>query len=469
MEKNEFSAVILAGGQGKRMKSPLPKVLHPAAGYPMIQKTIEAVQGAGAEDIRIVVGHSEKLVRQMVEPLGVTCFRQTKPLGTADAVRSAGTANLEGNVLVLNGDHPLLTSEHLLKILKEFQSSQAEIAVVTSRVKSPGNLGRIVRHQGNLRAIVEAADASAETLKIKEVNSGIYVLKAEVLNELLPKIDNYNLQKEYYFTEIIALGLEEDYEVQTIHAPSVVSFGVNTQAQLAKATQYLFRKKNKELMDSGVVIIDPNNTYIESKVEVGEGTVIYPGTYLRGITKIGNCCVVEPHTQVNQSCIADSVQIRANTHLEGVEVKRGATIGPYARLRPGTIIDEEAHVGNFVEMKKTYFGKKAKAGHLTYLGDAEIGEGSNIGCGTITCNYAVDKKKYKTLIGKGVFIGSDSQFIAPVEVGDRAVIGSGSTVTKNVPARALAVARSKQVVKENYVPETTPDAQKKEVDEASSR
>lgn len=446
----EFSVIILAAGKGTRMKSPLPKVLHPVAGTPMIKKVIDAVKGAGASEVRVVVGHGEALVRKVVEPMGVTCYPQQNQLGTADAVKSADPGSLTGHVLILNGDHPLLEPSDIEAILREFKDTKSAVAVVSTKMKDPGSFGRIVRHKGDLRAIVEAADASAETLKINEVNTGIYVIKAEVLEGYLPSIQNHNAKGEFYLTDIISICQEAGEKVTAILARPSVGFGVNTQAELAKATRLLFGRKRRQLLDAGVLMIDPKTNYIEEDVEVGPGTVIYPGVYLRGRTKVGAYCVLEPGCYLAHAQIADGVHVKAYSYLENSHVGAKASVGPFARLRPETEIGPEAHVGNFVEMKKTKFGARSKAGHLTYLGDATIGEDVNIGCGTITCNYAVDRKKYRTTIGNGVFVGSDTQFVAPVQVGDGAVIGSGSTITKDVPAKALAVARGKQVIKEDW-------------------
>lgn len=459
-EKRRLSVIILAAGKGTRMKSPLPKVLHPAAGTPIIKKVIDAVRGAGAEEIRVVVGHGEALVRKVVEPMRVTCYPQQNQWGTADAVKAADPTSMTGDVLILNGDHPLIEISDIEKILKEFQASRCGLAVVSTVVKNPGSLGRVVRHKGELRAIVEAADASAETLKIREINTGIYVAKAEILSQYLPAIQNHNAKGEYYLTDIISLCQEAGEKVTAIVARPSVGFGVNTQEELAKATRVLFARKKKALMAEGVLMIDPRTVYVEEDVEVGPGTVLYPNVYLRGRTRIGAYCVVESGCYFAHARLEDGVHAKAYTYIENSSVGKKASVGPFTRLRPETELGEESHVGNFVEMKKVKFGARSKAGHLTYMGDATVGEDVNIGCGTITCNYAVDRQKYRTTIGNRVFVGSDTQFIAPVEIGDDAVIGSGSTITKDVPPNALAVARGKQVVKENWVTKKS-EAEKK--------
>jgi bifunctional UDP-N-acetylglucosamine pyrophosphorylase/glucosamine-1-phosphate N-acetyltransferase len=471
-KKNEktrpATAIILAGGKGTRMNSPLPKVLHPVCGKPMIEKVVTACRSAGIEDVRIIIGHGGDLVRTVVEPWGVQTFRQAQQLGTGDAVKSAQVDSIQGDVIILNGDHPLIEAEDIHHFLKTFREEKLDLAVVTCMKKIPGSFGRIVRHQGSLRAIVEAKDASADTLKIKEINTGIYVMQAEMLQDYLPRIQNHNVKSEYYLTDIVSLAVDDQCKVMPILSKPSVAFGVNTQSELARANKIAFRRKARQLLDSGVLMLDPANTYIEPSVEVGPGAVIYPQVYLRGRTKIGSFTSIEPNCYIVDSEIAESVTIRANCYIESCRISQRASIGPFARLRPETEIGEEAHVGNFVEMKKVKFGSRSKAGHLTYLGDAEIGVDTNIGCGTITCNYAADRKKYKTKIGDGVFVGSDSQFVAPITVGDHAVIGSGSTITKDVPARALGVARGRQVNVENYVkgpaplpPEDLPEQEKK--------
>lgn len=452
---DSLTVIALAAGKGTRMKSPLPKVLHPVAGQPMIAKVIQASKEAGANEVRVIVGHGQNLVRQVVEPMGVSCYVQDEQLGTAHAVRCAKPENIDGVVVIMNGDHPLIEGSDIKNFVRIFKDEKCDLAVVTAELKNPAEFGRIVRHKGDLAAIVEAKDASAETLKIREINTGIYVVRGNVLADYLPKISNNNSKKEFYITDLISLCIADKLNVQAIKSTPKVAVGVNNQVELARATKLLFKRKALRLMEEGVLMIDPKTTYIEESVTIGAGTVIYPNVFLRGKTKVGQFSVIESNSFVSESIIGDSVQIRGGSYLEKAEVHNKASVGPYARLRPETVIGEEAHVGNFVEMKKVNFGKKSKAGHLTYLGDAEIGEDVNIGCGTITCNYAIDKKKYKTKIGNRVFVGSDTQFVAPIEIGDDAIIGSGSTLTKSVPAKALAVARGKQIIKENYAVKST--------------
>ncbi len=450
MSDVEFSVIILAAGKGTRMKSPLPKVLHPVAGVPMIYRTIETVKKAGAVEVRVIVGFGENLVRQVVDPLGAVCFKQKVQNGTAKAVQAAQPDSLTGTTLVLNGDHPLLKVEDIKTIIQEHTKKNNDLSVVSSELEDGKSFGRIVRHHGELRAIVEAKDASHETLKIKEVNTGVFITDAELLSEYLPMIDCHNAQGEYYFTDIVSLCQEKGQKVDAIIGHPRIAFGVNNQKELAMATKQVFKQKVDQLLEQGVIIIDPDATYIEEDVVVGEGTILYPGVYLKEKTKIGNYCIIEPNAFIQNSEIGDSVEIKAGSYLNKCKIGSKTKVGPYAHIRPESIVGEEAKIGNFVELKKVTFGNKSKAGHLTYLGDAIVGEDVNIGCGTITCNYAPDKKKYVTKIGDGSFIGSDTQFVAPIEIGKNTIIGSGSTLTKDVPDNALAVARGKQFIKKNY-------------------
>ena len=433
------------------MKSPLPKVLHPVAGQPMISRVVQTCREAGVTDIRVIVGHQSNLVNGVLEPMGVKTCLQEKQLGTANAVQSADLSSLTSDVLIMNGDHPLITSADIKNFISDFKEQQLDLDVVSVELPDAGSFGRIVRKSGKLHSIVEAKDASADTLKIKEVNTGIYVVKAEVLKKYIPQIKNNNANKEFYLTDLIDLAIQNNLKVQAILSNNTdVAHGVNSQIELADATKKVYVRKAQQLMQAGVIFIDPHNCYIEESVIVGPGCVIYPNVFLRGQTALGAFVVVESNSFVSDCIIGDSAHIKAGSYLEQTIIKNKASVGPYARLRPGTVIEEEAHVGNFVEMKKVVFGKRSKAGHLTYLGDADVGEDVNIGCGTITCNYAADKKKYKTTIGDRVFIGSDSQLVAPVTIESDSIVASGTTVTKNVPAGALTLARSPQVNKEGY-------------------
>lgn len=422
----------------------------------MIERVMRAVKDAGAGEIRVIVGFGEELVRQIAEPLGGVCYKQERQLGTADAVRAAQTESLKGDVLILNGDHPLLEAADIAGFRRQFRETKAQLAVVTCELPDPAKFGRIVRQNGKVRAIVEFKDAGPDTQKIKEVNTGIYLVKAKLLNEILPQITADNAQGEFYLTDLVSLAIDGGVPVEGILANRRVALGVNDQLELASATRLAFKRKARQLLASGVMMIDPSAVFIEDTVKIEPAALLYPNVFLRGETTIGGYSVIESGSMLTDAKIAGNVHIKAGCYIDKSSVDANAEVGPYAHLRPGTEIGEECKVGNFVEMKKVKFGKGAKASHLTYLGDAEVGENTNIGCGVITCNYAADRKKYVTKIGKDVFVGSDSQFIAPVTVGDGAYVGSGSTITKDVPPGALAVSRAKQIIREDYVPRATP-------------
>ncbi len=464
------TAIILAAGQGTRMKSPLPKVLHPIAGQPMILRILSHCLAADFDEARVVLGHGHHLVQSVLEPfaslvqkqLHIQLHQQAQQLGTANAVGTADIASLDGDVIIVNGDHPLITSEDLKNFVTDFRERKLDLAVISVNLENPKEFGRIIRQSGQLKAIVETKDASSETLKIKEVNTGIYVAKAEVLKKYLPLIKNENSKKEFYLTDLISLAIDGGKNVEAILCNNTkVAHGVNTQEELAAATAQVFKSKVNQLMHAGVIFIDASNAYIEESVTIGAGSVIYPGVFMRGKTAIGPFCVIEPNAFISDCIVEDGVQIKAGSYLEQSHIKSQAKVGPYARIRPDTVIGKSAQIGNFVELKKVNFGDHSKAGHLSYLGDADIGQNVNIGCGTITCNYAADRKKYKTKIGDRVFVGSDSQFVAPVEVGSDSIIASGSTITKNVPEGALAIARGRQENKEGLAKRFT--AGKKEV------
>ena len=450
---SKITAIILAAGQGTRMKSPLPKVLHPVAGHPMIVRILSNCLSADFNEARVVLGHGHHLVKSVIEPFAkqvqsqikIQFHQQVKQLGTGDAVKSADIDSIDGDVVILNGDHPLITINDLKIFISEFKNNNLDLAVVSVDLDQPKEFGRIVRQNGKLNSIVESKDADTEIIKIKEVNTGIYIAKSEILKKYLPMIKNENSKGEFYLTDLIALALGGGKNVQALKVENIyVAHGVNNQEELAEATSLIYKAKIKQLMNTGVIFIDANTTYIEDSVTIGAGSVIYPGVFIRGKTAIGPFCVIEPNAFISDCIIEDGVQIKAGSYLEHSIIQSQSKIGPYARLRPDTVIGKNAHIGNFVELKKVNFGANSKAGHLTYLGDADIGEDVNIGCGTITCNYAADKQKYKTIIGDRVFVGSDTQFIAPVEIGADSMIASGSTITKNVPDGALAIARGRQ-------------------------
>ncbi|MDE0517988.1 MAG: bifunctional UDP-N-acetylglucosamine diphosphorylase/glucosamine-1-phosphate N-acetyltransferase GlmU, partial [Bdellovibrionales bacterium] len=370
--------------------------------------------------------------------------------GTAIAVLSAQIDELTGNVLIVNGDHPLISISDLQNIIGTFQKKSVDMCLGSCVKKDPGDYGRIIRQGKDLVAIAEKDSLTPEWKDITEINSGIYLVKSECLKTYIPQIKDSNSKREYGFTDIVSIAVREGKKVITCLVSEDSAFGTNTQKELAFATKKIFTRKLNHLMSQGVIIVDPLNIYIEESVQVGQGSVIYPGVYLKGRTSIAPFCAIETNSFIMDSVIHQFVLIRSGSYLESAEVGTQSVIGPYARLRPGTKIGEQCRVGNFVEMKKTHFGSRSKASHLSYLGDAEVGEEVNIGCGTVTCNLNIDGKKYVTRIGDKVFVGSGTKIVAPVQVGDEAATGAGSVITKDVPSQALAIGRSSQNNKENY-------------------
>jgi bifunctional UDP-N-acetylglucosamine pyrophosphorylase/glucosamine-1-phosphate N-acetyltransferase len=345
MTQRKLTAIVLAAGKGTRMKSALPKVLHPAAGIPILSRVINALQEAGVSEIRAVVGYSHQLIKQVIEPLGVNTFLQEKQLGTANAVQAAKPEDIEGLALIINGDQPLVTPEDLNQVVSEFIDKKADLAVVTVKLKDAKHYGRVVRENDRLKAIVEAKDADSDILKINEINTGVYILKADVLKQLLPRIENNNSQGEYYLTDIIELATKENLKTIPIVGSKRISFGVNTQKELAQANRILFRRKANQLMEEGVVIIDPEHTYIEDTVEIGTSTVIYPNCYLRGRTQVGRFCAIEPNCYIVQSTIEDSCQIRSGCFVEATTIKAKSL------LQPNSVLSENAPVEEQEEME----------------------------------------------------------------------------------------------------------------------
>ena len=421
------AAVILAAGKGTRMKSDLPKVLHPIAGRPMIRHLLATVEALSPARIVVVTGMEGAAVAQAVAPHATAL--QDPPLGTGHAVMAALPA-LEGfnrgTVLTLAGGDPFV-SEATLRAMLAKREAGAAVVVVGFRPADPARYGRLVTDAaGGLDRIVEFADASPEERSISLCNGGYMAIDAALLRDLLGAIGNDNAKGEYYLTDIVAAAKARSQSCAVVECPETEVMGIDTRMDLAAAEKIAQQALRRRAMENGATLTDPDSVHLCWDTKLG-----------RDVT-IGPFCVFGPGVTV-----ADKVDIRAFSHLEGATVESGAIVGPYARLRPGAVIGPDAHVGNFVEVKNASLGKGAKANHLTYLGDASIGAGSNIGAGTITCNYD-GFAKHRTEIGAGVFIGSNSALVAPVSVGDGAMVAAGSTITKDVPAEALSVARGKQ-------------------------
>ena len=449
----ELSAIVLAAGQGTRMGTALPKVVHPVAGRPMLARILQALESLPLHQIRVVVGQrGAQFITPVANRYKALCFQQEEThWGTAKAVASARPEELKGDILILSGDHPLITSKDLLDFIEAYRKEDLDCAVGSFEQKESGSYGCILLEKGYIKKIVESyeKEESVPSTETALINTGLYLIKTEALKKHLGQVSK-NSKGEYNFTKVLELIYKSKGKSRCIPVSWNVAWGVNTQKELAVASQYVFNLKRDELMREGVIFVDAPQTYVESQVRIGPGTILYPGAYLRGQTRIGSFCAIEPHVFIADSFISDFVNIRAGSYIEGAEVKEKTVIGPYARLREGTRVGRECRIGNFVETKNMEIGDKAKAAHLSYLGDGAIGEETNIGCGTVTCNYGVDGKKRRTIIKERVFIGSGSQLVAPVTIGSDAVVGAGSVITKDVPEKSLSLERSEQKNIMNY-------------------
>ena len=447
----DLAAVVLAAGKSTRMKSQLAKVLHPIMGKPMLAYPLDTLQHLGLAKIVVVVGHQAETVKAQFSHYPVEFVIQEPQLGTGHAVQVAATAldGRQNTIVVLCGDVPLLEAETLRQLYKFHQASAAAVTVLTVELAEPGSYGRIVKNpQGNVIKIVEARDATPEELSIREINTGIYCFQFPFLQEALQTLRPNNDQHELYLTDVIAAARARNLHVASLKTMDEHSFqGINSRVELAAVTSRVRCQINKRHMLAGVTLIDPDATYIEAEVEIGADTVIFPNCYLMGKTIIGEGCLLEPDVKINDSSIGNGVTIKMGTVIAESLVADEAQLGPYSHLRPLNDIRRKAKVGNFVELKKSVLHAGAKASHLTYLGDAVVGENVNVGAGTITCNYD-GKKKYQTIIEAGAFIGSNTSLVAPVTVGAGAYVGAGSTITEDVPPDKLAIARGRQVIKE---------------------
>jgi bifunctional UDP-N-acetylglucosamine pyrophosphorylase / glucosamine-1-phosphate N-acetyltransferase len=449
-----ISAIVLAAGMGTRMKSDLVKVMHPLAGAPMIAWPVAAALEAGVAGCVLVVGHQEEKVRSYFAGNGAISFAvQAEQLGTGHAVRCAMPA-LPGDsrtVLILCGDTPLLTAVTLRGMLEAHEKSGSAVTVMTATHAEPFGYGRIIKTaDGRVAGITEEKDASASERLICEVNAGVYCADRAFLEKAVAGLANDNAQGEYYLTDVVRQAALQGLTCSSfpVADPEEIT-GVNDRVQLAEAGRVLRSRINRELMISGVTMIDPLAVYIDRGVRIGRDSVIQPGATILGATVIGERCEIGQGVLIRSSTIADDVVVKAGSVVEQAIVHEEVAIGPMAHLRPGTELSAQVKIGNFVETKKVFMGQGSKASHLTYLGDATIGKQVNIGCGTITCNYD-GVKKHQTVIEDYVFVGSDVQLVAPVTVGRNSLIAAGTTVTKDIPADSLAIARAPQVNKEGW-------------------
>jgi len=440
----KLRVVILAAGKGTRMRSDLPKVLHKVANKPMVEHVIDTARSLKPDAINLIYGHGGDQLQQAIAGDDLTWVEQREQLGTGHAVQQV-IPHLKSNekVIILYGDVPLLTESTLIKLVTA--SANTSLGLLTMTLAEPTGYGRIVRNERrSVTGIVEQKDANAQQLAIDEVNTGIMIADSDKLKAWLEQLSNDNAQKEYYLTDIVEMAAQEGVNIATAQPDNAQEVeGANNRQQLASLERALQQRQAEELMTQGVTLIDPARFDCRGKLSAGSDVTIDINAVFEGNVVLGDRVVIEPNCVIRNSVIGDDTVIRANSHIEDAKVAKGCKVGPFARLRPGAELADEAQVGNFVEMKKSRLGKGSKASHLTYLGDTQVGEYANIGAGTITCNYD-GVNKALTEIGDGAFVGSNSSLVAPVSIGKNATVGAGSVITRAVADDELAVARGKQ-------------------------
>lgn len=442
---HSLAAVILSAGLGTRMKSSIPKVLHKIYGKPIINYLVDAVAPLKAQKNIVVINPKNRDIKDALEGCSVSFVLQKEPKGTGDAMKSAieNLKGFSGTILVLNGDTPLIRTATLKRLLWLHKKNKEDISIISFIARDPRSYGRIIRKDNQVVSIIEDRDADSKKKEIKEVNSGIYAIESNAL-KLLKEIKINKAKGEYYLTDIVDIAVKKGYKVGAhILGSETELTGINTREDLHNACHYLRDKIISEWLSAGVSFIDKLSAFIHPDAKIGMDTVIYPNVHIEGKTIIGKGCTIYPNTRIADSTIGNNVIIKDSTVIESSIIKDKAAIGPFAHIRPGSVIGQSSKIGNFVEIKKSIIGEKTKASHLSYIGDAEIGKNVNIGAGTITCNYD-GREKNKTIIEDNVFVGSDTQLIAPVSVGKGAYIGAGSTITKDVPPLSLAVSRTEQ-------------------------
>ncbi|HEY5764922.1 MAG TPA: bifunctional UDP-N-acetylglucosamine diphosphorylase/glucosamine-1-phosphate N-acetyltransferase GlmU [Candidatus Deferrimicrobiaceae bacterium] len=458
------AAIVLAAGKGKRMRSALPKVAHPVGGRPMLWHVLQAARSAGIREIVVVLGHGRDALRETVARFGAKVAVQEVQRGTGDAARIGLSEVSRGarEVVVLCGDAPMIRPSTVRSLLAAKRNRKAAASVLTGILSDPSGYGRILRNPGGeVSRIVEERDGGAEIRKVREVNSGAYAFDRAFLARTLPRLSDVNIQREYYLTDLVVQALQEGRIVVPVPArdPDEVR-GINSRKELAEATEILRRRKIEALLAAGVTLPAPDRVHVDPEVTVGTDSVIEPGSVLLGSTRIGRGVRIQAGCVVEDCRVEDGAHLKPYCVLTASRVRKGAVLGPFAHLRPEADIGEDARIGNFVEVKKSRIGRGSKANHLAYIGDCTIGRKANIGAGTITCNYD-GLAKHRTVIGDGVFVGSDTQFVAPVTIGKGALIGAGATITKDVPPFALALSRAEQKVIEGWVIRRMPDLPKK--------
>ena len=433
--------VILAAGKGTRMNSQLPKVLQPLAGKPILQYVLDTSYSLQPNNISIVAGHKSEMLRELIKDKNISWRIQDAQLGTGHAVIQAIPDLKSDKTLILYGDVPLIKKADLQSLVKK---SDTGLAVMTHIKNDANGYGRIIREDYEIQGIIEDKDCNEEQKKIKEINTGILAADTKYLKQWLSRLTNENAQKEYYLTDIVKFAVEDNITVSSHEAKEEVSIsGVNSKSELAYIERGLQLNKAEELMDKGVTILDPSRIDIRGQLKCGQDVTIDVGCIFEGDVNLGNNVHIKPYSFIKNSDINESSTIEAFSHIDSSKVGSSCRVGPYARLRPGTVLENDVHIGNYVEIKNSLVDQGTKINHLSYIGDSEIGKNVNIGAGTITCNYdGVDK--YKTIIEDDVFVGSNTEIVAPLKVGKGATIGAGSTITKDVPKNNLTLSRAQQ-------------------------
>ncbi|MEC1356570.1 bifunctional UDP-N-acetylglucosamine diphosphorylase/glucosamine-1-phosphate N-acetyltransferase GlmU [Bacillus sonorensis] len=444
-------AVVLAAGQGTRMKSKLYKVLHPVCGKPMVEHVVDEALKLSLTKLVTIVGHGAEDVKKQLGKKSEYAL-QAEQLGTAHAVKQAKSilADEKGTTIVICGDTPLLTAETMEAMLREHQEKGAKVTILTAVAEDPTGYGRIIRNEnGDVAKIVEHKDATDEERLVKEINTGTYCFDNEALFRTIEQVSNDNVQGEYYLPDVIEILKNQGETVAAYQTDNFQeTLGVNDRVALSQAERYMKRRINKRHMQNGVSLIDPDHTYISPEAVIGRDTVIYPGTVIKGRVVIGEDTVIGQNSELENSTIGSRTVIKQSVIVDS-EIGDDVTIGPFAHIRPDSKIGNQVRIGNFVEVKKAQFGDRSKASHLSYIGDAEIGTDVNLGCGSITVNYD-GKNKFMTKVEDGAFVGCNSNLIAPVTIGKGAYVAAGSTITDDVPGQALSIARARQVNKEDY-------------------
>lgn len=444
--------LVLAAGKGKRMKSDLPKVIHKVCGKEMVNHVIDLMRKSDVNDVNVIIGKGAQQLKNATATRNVSYSFQNDQLGTGHAVMCARDylKGKDGTVIILNGDAPLMTKDTIKKCIKFHEQGNFKATLITSRLTDPNGYGRIVRDSnGCVTKIVEHKDCSREELKITEINSGMYCFDIKTLLNGLDKLNNNNAQGEYYLTDMVQILKDSGENVGATVVEFEQTLGVNSREQLADVEKIMRNRINKKHMENGVTIIDANCTYIGDEVQIERDTIIYPGNVLEGKTVIKKGCVLYPNCRISDSIINERVTIQSSVILQS-SVGSDTTVGPFAYIRPESTIGSEVKIGDFVEIKKSTIGNKTKVAHLTYIGDAEVGERCNFGCGTVVVNYD-GKIKHKTIIGNDSFIGCNTNLVSPVEVEDNTYIAAGSTITEKVQEGSLAIARARQVNKDGWV------------------